>query len=102
MQLAMIALARMGGKMVQRPLQGGRQVAVFDRSADAGKAHVAIGARSAKDPADLAAQLSAPRVVWLMVPAGGAVETTIEQLLPGLSKGDIIIDGGNSNYKDSM
>jgi 6-phosphogluconate dehydrogenase len=82
-------------------LQGGHQVVVFDRSADAVKAHVAIGAKGAKDLAGLAAQLSAPRVVWLMVPAGGAVETTIEQLLPGLSNGDIIIDGGNSNYKDS-
>jgi 6-phosphogluconate dehydrogenase len=102
MQLAMIGLGRMGGNMVQRLLQGGHQVVVFDRSADAVKAHVAIGAKGAKDLAGLAAQLSAPRVVWLMVPAGGAVETTIEQLLPGLSRGDIIIDGGNSNYKDSM
>jgi 6-phosphogluconate dehydrogenase len=101
MQLAMIGLGRMGGNMVQRLLQGGHQVVVFDRSADAVKAHVAIGAEGAKDLAGLAAQLSAPRVVWLMVPAGGAVETTIEQLLPGLSKGDIIIDGGNSHYKDS-
>jgi 6-phosphogluconate dehydrogenase len=101
MQLAMIGLGRMGGNMVQRLLKGGHQVVVFDRSADAVKAHVAIGAEGAKDLAGLAARLSAPRVVWLMVPAGGAVETTIEQLLPGLSKGDIIIDGGNSNYKDS-
>ena len=102
MQLAMIGLGRMGGNMVQRLLQGGHQAVVFDRSADAVKAHVAKGAKSAKDLADLAAQLSAPRVVWLMVPAGAAVESTIEQLVPGLSKGDIIIDGGNSNYKDSV
>ena len=102
MQLAMIGLGRMGGNMVQRLLQGGHQAVVFDRSADAVKAHVAKGAKSAKDLADLAAQLSAPRVVWLMVPAGAAVESTIEQLVPGLSTGDIIIDGGNSNYKDSV
>jgi 6-phosphogluconate dehydrogenase len=102
MQLAMIGLGRMGGNMVQRLLQGGHQAVVFDRSADAVKAHVAKGAKSAKDLADLAAQLSAPRVVWLMVPAGAAVESTIDQLLPGLSQGDIIIDGGNSNYKDSV
>ena len=102
MQLAMIGLGRMGGNMVQRLLQGGHQVAVFDRSADAVKAHVAMGAKAAKDLADLCRQLSAPRVVWVMVPAGAAVESTIEQLLPGLSKGDVIIDGGNSNFRDSI
>jgi 6-phosphogluconate dehydrogenase len=102
MQLAMIGLGRMGGNMVQRLLQGGHQVAVFDRSADAVKAHVALGAKAAKDLADLCGQLSAPRVVWVMVPAGSAVESTIEQLLPGLAKGDVIIDGGNSNFKDSI
>jgi 6-phosphogluconate dehydrogenase len=101
MQLAMIGLGRMGGNMVQRLLQGGHQVVVFDRSADAVKAHVALGGKGAKDLADLCRQLSAPRVAWVMVPAGSAVESTIDQLLPGLSKGDIIIDGGNSNYKDS-
>jgi 6-phosphogluconate dehydrogenase len=102
MQLAMIGLGRMGGNMVQRLLQGGHQVVVFDRSADAVKAHVAMGAKAAKDLASLCGQLSAPRVVWVMVPAGSAVESTIEQLLPGLSKGDVIIDGGNSNFKDSI
>jgi 6-phosphogluconate dehydrogenase len=102
MQLAMIGLGRMGGNMVQRLLQGGHQVAVFDQSADAVKAHVAKGAEAAKDLADLVARLSSPRVVWVMVPAGAAVESTIEQLLPGLSRGDIIIDGGNSNFRDSM
>jgi 6-phosphogluconate dehydrogenase len=102
MQLAMIGLGRMGGNMVQRLLQGGHQVVVFDRSADAVKAHVALGAKAAKNLGDLCGQLSAPRVVWVMVPAGAAVESTIEELLPGLSKGDIIIDGGNSNFKDSI
>jgi 6-phosphogluconate dehydrogenase len=102
MQLAMIGLGRMGGNMVQRLLQGGHQVVVFDRSADAVKAHVALGAEAAKDLAELCGQLNAPRVVWVMVPAGSAVESTIEQLLPGLSKGDVIIDGGNSNFRDSI
>jgi len=102
MQLAMIGLGRMGGNMVQRLLQGGHQVVVFDQSPAAVKPHVAMGAEAAKDLADLCGQLSAPRVVWVMVPAGSAVESTIEQLLPGLSKGDIIIDGGNSNFKDSI
>jgi 6-phosphogluconate dehydrogenase len=102
MQLAMIGLGRMGGNMVQRLLQGGQQVVVFDRSAAALKPHVALGASGAKDLADVCRQLSAPRVVWVMVPAGAAVESTIDELLPNLSRGDIIIDGGNSNYKDSV
>jgi 6-phosphogluconate dehydrogenase len=102
MQLAMIGLGRMGGNMVQRLLQGGQQVVVFDRSAAAMKPHVALGASGAKDLADVCRQLSAPRVVWVMVPAGAAVESTIDELLPHLSRGDIIIDGGNSNYKDSI
>jgi 6-phosphogluconate dehydrogenase len=102
MQLAMIGLGRMGGNMVQRLLQGGHEVVVYDRSADAVKPHVAMGASAAKDLADLSARLKAPRVVWIMVPAGAPVESTIDQLLPALAKGDIIIDGGNSNYNDSV
>jgi 6-phosphogluconate dehydrogenase len=102
MQLAMIGLGRMGGNMVQRLLQGGHEVVVFDRSAEAVKAHVELGAHGAKDLRDLCGQLRAPRVVWVMVPAGAAVEGAIEHLLHGLSKGDIIIDGGNSNFRDSI
>jgi 6-phosphogluconate dehydrogenase len=101
MKLAMIGLGRMGGNMVRRLLQGGHEVVVFDRSADVVEEHAAIGATGAKDLVDLCGQLDAPRVVWVMVPAGSAVESTIQELLPSLSKGDIIIDGGNSNYKDS-
>jgi 6-phosphogluconate dehydrogenase len=88
--------------MVQRLLQGGHQLVVFDRSANAVKPHVAMGATGAKDLADLCGQLRPPRVVWVMVPAGAAVESTIEELLPGLSQGDIIVDGGNSNFRDSI
>jgi len=102
MQLAMIGLGRMGGNMVQRLLQGGHQVVVFDRSAEAVKAHVGMGATAARDLADVCGRLTAPRVVWVMVPAGAPVESTIDALAPALSKGDIIIDGGNSNFKDSM
>jgi 6-phosphogluconate dehydrogenase len=102
MQLAMIGLGRMGGNMVQRLLQGGHQVVVYDRSAAAAKPHVAMGASAAKDLADLSARLAPPRVVWIMVPAGAPVESTIDQLLLTLAKGDVIIDGGNSNFKDSI
>ncbi len=102
MKLAMIGLGRMGGNMVQRLLQGGHEVVVYDRSADAVRAHVAMGATGADDLAGLCRALSAPRVIWMMVPAGGAVEGTIDGLLPSLTKGDVLIDGGNSNYRDSM
>jgi 6-phosphogluconate dehydrogenase len=102
MQLAMIGLGRMGGNMVQRLLQGGHEVVVFDRSAEAVATHVRFGAHGAKDLAELCGRLRTPRVVWIMVPAGAAVESTIEQLVPGLSKGDVIIDGGNSNFRDSI
>jgi 6-phosphogluconate dehydrogenase len=102
MQLAMIGLGRMGGNMVQRLVQGGHELVVYDRSAETVKQHEAMGAKGAKDLADLCRQLKAPRVVWVMVPAGAPVESTIDQLAPALSRGDVIIDGGNSNFKDSL
>ena len=102
MQLAMIGLGRMGGNMVQRLVQGGHEVVVYDHSADAVKAHVAKGMKAAKDIGDVARQVAPRRVVWVMVPAGVPVESTIEQLVPHLSRGDIVIDGGNSNFHDSL
>ena len=106
MQLAMIGLGRMGGNMVRRLLQegsggGGHELIVYDSSPDAVKAHAGKGVKAAKDVADVARQLAPRRVVWVMVPAG-AVESTIEQLVPHLSRGDIVIDGGNSNFRDSL
>jgi 6-phosphogluconate dehydrogenase len=98
----MIGLGRMGGNMVQRLLEGGHKVVVYDRSPDAVAASVAKGAVAAKDLGDVVAKLSAPRVIWIMVPAGQPVEDTIAQLVPKLAKGDILIDGGNSNFKDSI
>ena len=77
MQLAMIGLGRMGGNMVQRLLQGGHQVVVFDRSADAVKAHVALGAKAAKNLGDLCGQLSAPRVVWGRIRASRSGRTSM-------------------------
>jgi 6-phosphogluconate dehydrogenase len=102
MQLAMIGLGRMGGNMVQRLLKGGHELVVFDRSTDVVQQHVAMGATAAKDLADVCRQLRPPRVAWVMVPAGAPVESTIDELVPALSKGDIIIDGGNSNFHDSQ
>jgi len=102
MQLAMIGLGRMGGNMVRRLVQGGHDVVVYDASADAIKAQAAKGVTAAKSIADVAKQLAPRRVVWVMVPAGAPVDSTIEQLVPHLGRGDIVIDGGNSNFRDSL
>jgi len=102
MQLAMIGLGRMGSNMVRRLVQGGHELIVYDLSAEGIKVVAAKGVRAAKDVADLAQQLAPPRVVWVMVPAGAPVESTIDQLVPHLSRGDIVIDGGNSNFHDSL
>ncbi|HEV2671708.1 MAG TPA: decarboxylating 6-phosphogluconate dehydrogenase [Gemmatimonadales bacterium] len=102
MQVAMIGLGRMGGNMAQRLTQGGHEVIVYDQSAAAVKAHAGKGVKAAKDLADVVKQLTPRRIVWVMVPAGGAVEGTIEQLASTLSRGDIVIDGGNSNFHDSL
>ena len=102
MQLAMIGLGRMGGNMTERLMRDKHQVVVFDRSPDAVQKYVKLGAIGASTPAEIVAKLTAPRVVWIMVPAGKPVDDTIAALLPGLSKGDVIIDGGNSNFHDSM
>jgi 6-phosphogluconate dehydrogenase len=96
MQLAMIGLGRMGGNMVRRLVQNGHEVIVYDSSRDALKAHAAKGVNAAKDVADVARLLTPPRVVWLMVPAGAPVASTLEQLVPQLTSGDIVIDGGNA------
>jgi 6-phosphogluconate dehydrogenase len=102
MQLAMIGLGKMGGNMVERLLGGGHQVVVFDRSAEAVAASVAKGATAATSLSDLAARLTGPRIVWVMVPAGAPTESTIDELATLLKPGDILIDGGNSNFRDSM
>jgi 6-phosphogluconate dehydrogenase len=102
MRLGMIGLGRMGGNMTRRLLGAKHEVVAFDRSADAVKELAGLGAISATSLADVCAKLSAPRIVWIMVPAGNPVDDTIAQLLPQLAKGDIIIDGGNSNFHDTV
>ena len=102
MELGIIGLGRMGANMTERLLQGGHRVITYDRSPEAIQRCVDRGALGAHSLADFVKQIAAPRVIWLMVPSGDPVDTTIEQLLPNLSKGDIIIDGGNSYYKDSI
>jgi len=101
-QLGMIGLGRMGANMSRRLLRGGHQVVVYDRSPEPGQALASEGATSAASLEDLVAGLTTPRHIWVMVPSGAPVQQTIESLLPLLSKGDCIIDGGNSNYRDSI
>ncbi|HET9848179.1 MAG TPA: decarboxylating 6-phosphogluconate dehydrogenase [Candidatus Dormibacteraeota bacterium] len=102
MQLGMIGLGRMGMGMTQRLLQGGHQVAVFDRSPDAIKALANDGATASSSLEDLGQKLKGPRVFWLMIPAGAPVDDTLQRLQGVAGPGDVIIDGGNSNYKDSI
>jgi 6-phosphogluconate dehydrogenase len=102
MELGMIGLGRMGANMTERLVLGGHRVISYDRSSEAIQRVVDKGAVGAHSLADFVKQLGLPRAIWLMVPSGDPVDETIEQLLPNISKGDIIIDGGNSYYKDSI
>jgi 6-phosphogluconate dehydrogenase len=102
MRIGMIGLGRMGGQMTRRLLRAGHEVVAYDRNADAVRRTAADGAHPADDPAHLCTQLDPPRVVWLMVPAGSPVDETIRALTPHLDADDIIVDGGNSNYRDTM
>jgi 6-phosphogluconate dehydrogenase len=102
MQLAMIGLGRMGGNMVERLMRDGHKLVVYDRSAETMAKYEKLGATSAADLAKVVQALAAPRVIWIMVPAGDPVDQTIATLKPLLSPGDVIIDGGNSNFHDSI
>ena len=98
----MIGLGRMGANMTTRLIRGGHQLAVYDRSPDAVARSVADGATGATSLADLVAKLTPPRAVWIMVPSGGPTDSTVAELLGLLAPGAAIVDGGNSNYKDSQ
>ena len=102
MELGIIGLGRMGANMTERLLRGGHKLITYDRSPEAIQRCVDKGALGAHSLAEFVKQVSLPRVIWLMVPSGEPVDLTIEQLLPSLLENDIIIDGGNSHYKDSI
>ena len=102
MKLGMVGLGRMGGNMTTRLIRGGHEVVVFDPNAEAVKQAEASGATGALSLDDLAAKLDSPRVVWTMVPAGDITEQTVRRLGGLLSEGDVVIDGGNSKYTDSV
>ncbi len=99
MQLAMIGLGRMGANIVRRLMRNGHDCVVYDVNADAVAALVAEGATGADSMADLAAKLTPTRVVWMMVPASLTGQVA-DEVAAVLEKGDILIDGGNSNYRD--
>ena len=102
MHIGMIGLGRMGANMAQRLMQGGHQVIGFDPKAEARDALKLAGAGTADSLKALVGQLPTPRSIWVMVPSGEVTEKTFADLLGLLSPGDTVIDGGNSNYKDSM
>ncbi|HUX90732.1 MAG TPA: decarboxylating 6-phosphogluconate dehydrogenase [Gallionellaceae bacterium] len=103
MKLAMIGLGKMGGNMVRRLLRGGVEVVGYDRAFEVVAQLAKVdGMIAATTVGDAVSKLSAPRIVWLMLPSGEATELQIRSLAPMLSKGDIIVDGGNSNYHDSQ
>ncbi|MDR3511792.1 MAG: decarboxylating 6-phosphogluconate dehydrogenase [Caulobacteraceae bacterium] len=102
MQIGVIGLGRMGGAIARRLMRGGHSCVVYDRSAEAVAAVAGHGASGAADLADLVAQLSPPRIFWVMLPAGAPTEETIEALAARMEPGDLLIDGGNSFYKDDI
>jgi 6-phosphogluconate dehydrogenase len=102
MELAMIGLGKMGLNMATRLARGGHQVVGFARSEESIQAAIKIGAQGAHSLEEVVSKLKAPRVVWVMVPAGQTTDNTIEKLSKLLGTGDTVIDGGNSNYKDTI
>ena len=101
MELAIVGLGRMGGNMARRLHQAGHRVIAFNRSPDKTREIMGEGLEGGFTPADVVKMLSKPRIVWLMVPAGDATEQTMEEFAALLEPGDTIVDGGNSNFKDS-
>ncbi len=102
MELGMIGLGKMGANMTERLLKGGHRVVVYDRSPEPVQAAADVGATPSDSLKDLAGKLTAPRAAWVMVPAGEPTEAVVNDLAEILATEDTVIDGGNSNYRDSM
>src|SRR5213075_2051990 len=102
MRLGMVGLGRMGANMARRLIRGGHEVVVTDLSPDAVKGMAAEGAVSSSSLDDFCSKLGSPRIAWLMVPAGGPTESTAQALASKMKAGDILIDGGNSYFKDDI
>jgi 6-phosphogluconate dehydrogenase len=102
MQLGFVGLGKMGLNMVTRLTRGGHSIAAYDRSAEAVERAVAAGASGAASLDALVAALAPPRAIWIMVPAGAPTESTVESLAALLSRDDVVIDGGNTNFHDDV
>ena len=102
MQIAIIGLGKMGGNMVKRLLRGGHDVVAFDRDAAVVAALAKEGATGASSLEDLVSRMASPRAIWVMVPSGKPTEDTIAKLSTLMTPNDIVIDGGNSNFRDSI
>ncbi|NTV98448.1 MAG: decarboxylating 6-phosphogluconate dehydrogenase [Chlorobiaceae bacterium] len=102
MKAGFIGLGKMGRSMAEHLLESGHELVVFDLSSYAAGALAAKGARAAASPRELAGFLDPPRILWLMVPAGDPVDAVLSELSPLLEPGDIVVDGGNSHYSDSV
>jgi 6-phosphogluconate dehydrogenase len=101
MQIGMIGLGRMGANLVRRLMKGGHECVVYDLRPESVAQLAGEGAIGASSMAELAARLSSPRTVWIMIPAA-FVESTLDELLPRLAAGDVVIDGGNSFFEDDL
>src|SRR5665213_190097 len=101
MQLAMVGLGRMGANLVRRLMRDGHRCVVYDVNAEAVKALEAEGATGATSLEDLAAKLDTPRAIWLMLPAA-FTQSTLDSLVTYLTPDDVVIDGGNSYYRDDI
>jgi 6-phosphogluconate dehydrogenase len=102
MEIGIAGIGRMGGNIARRLMRGGHRCVVLDRNQDAVKDLASAGALAAKDAADMLQKLSAPRAVWLMLPAGEITEKVLAEVASLMREGDILIDGGNSFYKDDI
>ncbi|TMI76473.1 MAG: decarboxylating 6-phosphogluconate dehydrogenase [Bacillati bacterium ANGP1] len=102
MDLAMIGLGRMGANMTERLVRAGHRVVGYARSAESRQRAVQVGGEAATSLADVMERLRPPRVIWLMIPAGPAVDQTLQTLVPLLRRGDTVVDGGNSYYRDTL
>ncbi len=102
MQMGMVGLGKMGANMTRRLMKGGHQIVVSDLSADTVKALGKEGATESGSLEDLIKRMTPPRAVWIMVPAGGPTEQTVQKLAQNMQAGDAIIDGGNSYFKDDV
>jgi len=102
MQIGMVGLGRMGGNMARRLMKSGHDLVIFNRTPEKMKSFVKEGATGASDLRELVGKLEKPRVVWVMLPAGEVTENTMMEIAEDLEPDDIIIDGGNSNFKDDI